>query len=86
MVHLPANAQTQAGATLTPWEESAGKHSRYLLGWAAAIGFSPPARRRGGVRDGASCTPQKQGHYGGHHTNAGGPAWLCTGLALLKKT
>lgn len=35
------------------------KDRNYLLGWAAAVSFSPPARRRGGVRDGASCTPQR---------------------------
>lgn len=37
------------------------EHSKHLLGWATAVSFSPPARRRGGVRDGASCTPRRQG-------------------------
>lgn len=27
---------------------------------------------------------ERQGRDGGHHTNAGRPAWLCTGLALLR--
>lgn len=35
------------------------EHRKYLLGWATAISFSPPAKRRGGVRDGASCNPQR---------------------------
>lgn len=61
---LPANAQTQAGVTSTTANRNQlGSTENCLLGWATSISFSPPARRRGDVRDGASHGPQTdRGH------------------------